>query len=96
MCAAASSRVQIIVQPRQARVASTAVRTAWRVARRDAASRQGAQHARAAAFEERLEVRALRRGLGGSLFGPHLLRRDGRRAGRHPVRGTAPTHEADA
>mmetsp|Transcript_9705 Transcript_9705/g.39282 ORF Transcript_9705/g.39282 Transcript_9705/m.39282 type:complete len:334 (+) Transcript_9705:1753-2754(+) len=70
-----------------------------RVARRDAASRQGAQHARAAAFEERLEVRALRRGLGGSLFGPHLLRRDGRRAGRHPVhgmRGVAPTHDADA
>ena len=29
ICAAASSRVQIIVQPRQARVASTAVRTAW-------------------------------------------------------------------
>ena len=29
MCAAASSRVQIIVQPRQARVASAAVRTAW-------------------------------------------------------------------
>ena len=89
MCAAASSRVQIIVQPRQARVASAACapRGPGSSPRRSIAP--GAQHARAAAFEERLEVRALRRGLARA-FGPHLLRRHGRRAGRHPVRGWPP------